>query len=67
MSYTEPLRPSIDFCTLNAKYIHASLGLRYLMANMTRHGSTDLAGRTALLEFTIAKPLPDMVSQLTHC
>jgi hypothetical protein len=27
---------SIDIvlCTLNAKYIHASLGLRYLLANM---------------------------------
>lgn len=64
MSYTEPSRPSIVLCSLNAKYIHASLGLRYLMANMARHGSTDLADRTALLEFTLAKPLPDMVSQL---
>ena len=64
MPYTEPSRPSIVLCTLNAKYIHASLGLRYLMANMARHGSKDLADRTALLEFTLAKPLPDMVSQL---
>ena len=26
--------PAITLCTLNAKYIHASLGLRYLQANM---------------------------------
>ena len=56
--------PNIILCTLNAKYIHASLGLRYLMANMARHGSQALADQTALLEFTLAKPLPDMVSQL---
>jgi radical SAM superfamily enzyme YgiQ (UPF0313 family) len=58
------LNPSIILCTLNAKYIHASLGLRYLMANMARHGSQALADQTTLLEFTLAKPLPDMVSQL---
>ena len=56
--------PNIILCTLNAKYIHASLGLRYLMANMARHGSQALADQTTLLEFTLAKPLPDMVSQL---
>ena len=64
MSNTAPLRPNIVLSTLNAKYIHASLGLRYLMANMARHGGTNLADQTALLEFTLAKPLPDMVSQL---
>jgi len=58
--------PNIILCTLNAKYIHASLGLRYLMANMARHGSQALADQTALLEFTLAKPLPDMVSQLLN-
>ena len=58
------LNPSIILCTLNAKYIHASLGLRYLTANMARHGSQALADQTTLLEFTLAKPLPDMVSQL---
>lgn len=60
------LNPSIILCTLNAKYIHASLGLRYLMANIARHGSQALADQTALLEFTLAKPLPDMVSQLLN-
>ena len=58
------LNRSIILCTLNAKYIHASLGMRYLMANMARHGSQALADQTTLLEFTLAKPLPDMVSQL---
>jgi tRNA A37 methylthiotransferase MiaB len=64
MSDLEKLSPAIILCTLNAKYIHASLGLRYLMANMVRHGSQDLADRTVLIEFTLAKPLSDMVSQL---
>ena len=59
-------KPTIILCTLNAKYIHASLGLRYLMANMARHGSQALADQTALLEFTLSKPLPDMVSQLLN-
>ena len=59
-------KPSIILCTLNAKYIHASLGLRYLMANMARHGSQALADQTALLEFTLSKPLPDMVLQLLN-
>jgi hypothetical protein len=36
------------------------------MANMARHGSQALADQTALLEFTLAKPLPDMVSQLLN-
>lgn len=38
----------IVLTTLNAKYIHASFGLRYLMANMG-----DLASRTVLVEFDI--------------
>lgn len=40
---------SILLTTLNARYGHASLGLRYLMANMG-----PLADKTRLLEFTIA-------------
>lgn len=64
MSDTAIHPPAIILCTLNAKYIHASLGLRYLMANMARYGSQDLSDQTALVEFTLAKPLPDMVSQL---
>ena len=46
--------PTIILATLNAKYIHASLGLRYLLANMGRHGGGDLRARTVLREFTIA-------------
>lgn len=34
--------PRIVLATLNARYIHASLGLRYLLANLDRHGG---AGR----------------------
>lgn len=50
-----PLSPRIILCTLNAKYIHASLGLRYLLANMARHGGEDLRTQTVLREFTIAR------------
>ncbi len=38
----------IILSTLNARYIHASLGLRYLKANMG-----ELTGKTRILEFTI--------------
>ena len=59
-----PMPPSIILCTLNAKFIHASLGLRYLMANMQRHGSAALAQRTELIEFTLAKKVEEMVQEL---
>ena len=51
--------PAIILCTLNAKYIHASLGLRYLLANMG-----DLRAQTALREFTIARNAQDVVAEL---
>jgi radical SAM superfamily enzyme YgiQ (UPF0313 family) len=51
--------PAILLATLNAKYIHASLGLRYLMANMG-----DLQSRTALHEFTIARQAQEVVDAL---
>ena len=66
MSQIEKHSPAIVLCTLNAKYIHASLGLRYLMANMARHGSHDLAQRTVLTEFTLAKPIQDMALELLN-
>ena len=48
--------------TLNAKYAHASLGLRYLAANMG-----DLRERTVLLEFTIHDRATDIAETLlTH-
>jgi tRNA A37 methylthiotransferase MiaB len=64
MSQIEKHSPAIVLCTLNAKYIHASLGLRYLMANMARHGSLKLAELTALTEFTLVKPMQSMVHEL---
>ena len=48
--------PQIILATLNAKYIHASLGLRYLLANMARHSGVELRARTVLREFTINRP-----------
>src|SRR5574343_636131 len=56
--------PSIVLSTLNAKYIHASLGLRYLLANLDRHGGGGLRAQTVLREFTIARPVPDIVEAL---
>jgi hypothetical protein len=54
----------IILATLNAKYIHASLGLRYLLANMARHGGQDLREQTALREFTIQRPAQEVVDVL---
>ena len=51
--------PSIVLATLNAKYIHASLGLRYLLANMGA-----LKTQTALREFTIARKPQEIVDEL---
>ena len=58
---TEPSAPPafIVLSTLNAKYIHASLGLRYLLANMG-----DLRRQTVLREFTIARQPQDVVDEL---
>lgn len=52
-------RPAVVLTTLNAKYIHASLGLRYLLANMG-----DLRLHTVLREFTIARPVGEIVDEL---
>ena len=51
--------PSVVLCTLNAKYIHASLGLRYLLANMG-----DLKPHTVLREFTIARRPQEVLDEL---
>lgn len=59
--------PCIILCTLNAKYIHASLGLRYLLANMARHGHPSLAPQTLIVEYTLARQTQDMLTDLlTH-
>ncbi len=55
---------AIVLATLNAKYIHASLGLRYLLANMDVHGGAGLQAQTQLREFVIAQPPLSIVEQL---
>jgi len=51
--------PDIVLATVNARYVHASLGLRYLRANMG-----ELRSRTRIVEFVLgARPL-DIVEQL---
>mgnify|MGYP000621304569 CR=1 FL=1 len=40
--------PAIVLATINARYIHASLGLRWLKANLA-----GLAAETQILEFTL--------------
>ncbi|MBA3593905.1 MAG: B12-binding domain-containing radical SAM protein [Pseudomonadota bacterium] len=54
----------IVLATLNAKYIHASLGLRCLLANMDRHGGAGLRAQTQLREFVIGQPATRMVEDL---
>ncbi len=49
----------ITLATINARYIHASLGLRYLFANMG-----ELQPRTQLREFTLEQRPEDIVEQL---
>src|SRR5687768_15099979 len=51
-----PVMADIVLTTLNAKYIHASFGLRYLLANL---GS--LRSRACLLEFDIKQRATDIV------
>ena len=56
--------PAIVLATLNAKYIHASLGLRYLLANMDLHGGAGLRARTQLREFVIQQRPVQIVESL---
>ena len=51
--------PSIVLATLNACYTHASLGLRYLLANMGA-----LKGGTHLAEFTIRRAPQEIADEL---
>ena len=53
------LSTTIILSTLNARYIHASLGLRYLLANMG-----DLRPQTHLVEFVINSRPIDIVETL---
>jgi radical SAM superfamily enzyme YgiQ (UPF0313 family) len=50
---------TIILCTLNAKYIHTSLGLRYLLAHMGR-----LTPQTVIREFTIARRPQELADEL---
>lgn len=54
----------IVLATLNARYIHASLGLRCLLANMARFGSADLRAATVMREYTINRPVEESVADL---
>ena len=51
--------PAILLATLNARYIHSSLGLRYLYANMG-----EMQQQTAVREFTIAQRPLDIAEAL---
>ncbi len=54
--------PDIVLATLNAKYIHASFGLRYLMANLG-----ELKQRTVMAEFVInQQPIEIVEAILAH-
>ena len=59
MANTPLVPPAIVLCTLNAKYIHASLGLRYLLANMG-----ELRAQTALREYTIVRRPAELAEEL---
>lgn len=56
--------PAIVIATLNAKYIHASLGLRCLLANMNTHGGMGLRECTQLREFVIQQRPAQIVEDL---
>src|SRR6478609_2234925 len=58
-SYNRRSMPDIVLTTLNAKYAHASFGLRYLLANLG-----ELKSRAALLEFDINQRPLDIAESL---
>ncbi len=51
--------PDILLATINAKYIHASFGLRYLRANLA-----ELRERSEILEFTLGERPIDMAERI---
>ena len=59
MRYGPRVMKNITLSTINARYIHASLGLRYLYANMGA-----LQPQTRLQEFTLQQRPEDIVEQL---
>ena len=52
--------PDIVLTTLNARYAHASFGLRYLMANLPQ----DLRARAEMVEFDISQRPVDVVEAI---
>ena len=50
--------PEIVLSTLNAKYIHASFGLRYLFANLG-----ELRDRACIVEFDINQRVTDIAER----
>ena len=51
--------PAVVLSTINARYVHASLGLRYLVANMG-----ELEAETRIVEFVLGARAADMAEQL---
>ncbi|HEV7301485.1 MAG TPA: DUF4080 domain-containing protein [Tepidisphaeraceae bacterium] len=51
--------PQIVLTTLNARYAHASFGLRYLMANLG-----PLAAHATMIEFDIKRPIPTAAQEV---
>ena len=64
MVSSHPTACAIVLATLNAKYIHASLGLRCLLANMDLHGGPGLRAQTQLREFVIQQRPTQIVEDL---
>jgi len=54
----------VVLATLNARYIHASLGLRCLLANLDRHGGAGLRAQALLREYTISRAAHEVVADL---
>lgn len=63
-SNTPGIPSRIILATLNARYIHASLGLRYLLANLDCHGGAGLRAQTVLREYTINRTPSEVVADL---
>jgi len=53
---------NIILSTLNARYTHSAIGLRYLLANME-----ELESRTCIREFTINDNIQDVAEKLLAC
>ena len=54
--------PAVVLSTINARYVHASLGLRYLAANMG-----ELGADTRIVEFVLGARAAEMAERLLAC